>query len=305
MPKAEPGIRHHVTLTAALKEAREPVVLLTGRAALDADQAVEILEAGLDVILDRPDAINPAGLTRVADLLRRRDCLIVPVREDSTGSVAAALQNLLGKVAPVSHVSFIDRRPGSDLAGRDAEADYAQLTHFGLDNLESMRSLFNADPLRVMARCTRAPWSNTAPYTTTEVFLELAGNVHVQYFGSATSSRREQSLWIEGARGSLRCDGAVVWWRKRGWPRFAPWRWRPRAAVDAGRSFATAAHRSLTVSQELRAAGAAGAAARRAAFAPLALLEAVMRSNEEARVVEMDSLTLSGSSRAAAATVPA
>lgn len=303
--ETEPGIRHHATLVSALKEVRDPVVILTGRPAPDDAQAVEALEAGLDIILDTADTISLASLIKVADLAQRKNRIIVPNREDATGSIATALRSFLGKVSPISHVSFIDRRPWSDLTGSDEEVPYLQLTRFGLDNLESLRSLFNADPLRVMARCTRAPWSSAAQCTTTEVFLELEGNIHVQYFGSATSSQREQSLWIEGDRGSLRSDGAIVWWRKRGWPRFAPWRWRPRAADDATRSFARAANRSLALLQELRAAGAAGATARRVALAPLALLGAVIRSHEDCRVVEVADWTRSGPRHATTATARA
>ncbi len=301
-----PGIRAYTTLLSATKAVNEPVVILSGHAALaDGDQAAEALEAGLDIVLDRPDTINLAVLAKLAEVARQRNRLIVPAREDTTGPIATRLRSLLGKVGRISHVSYSDRRLWSDLDGNTADVPYLQLTRFGLDNLESLRSLFPGNPLRVMARCSRAPWSSAAPCTTTEVFLELEGNIHVQYFGSATSSRREQSLWIEGDRGSLRSDGAAVWWRKRGWPRFVPWRWRPRTTIDARRRFAQAANRSLALLQHVRAGGPAATAARHAAFSSLALLGAVIRSDEECRVVDVAGWTRSGSQRAATASAGA
>ena len=299
------GIRRHATLTRALQVVSEPVVILTGNAANGGLQAVEALEAGLDIILDRPDTVSLAALRRLASLALKKNRAIVLTREDATGSIASVLRSLRGKVGVISHVSYIDRRPWSDLGEGAADIPYLQLTRFGLDNLENLCSLFDADPLRVLARCSRPPWSNAAQCTTTEVFLELEGNIQVQYFGSATSSHREQSLWIEGDRGSLRSDGVAVLWRKRGWPKFVPWRWRPRATVDAKRRFAQAVSRSLTLLQQGRASGPRAGAANRTALSPLALLGSVIRSDEECRVVEVAAWTRSGPQDAAIATAGA
>jgi predicted dehydrogenase len=284
--KNEPGVRRHPTLSHALQAIREPMVIATGNAALDdGAQACEALAAGLDVILDRPDTLSLAALMKLAAVAQQAKSIVIPAREDTTGSITTALRSLVGKVGSVTHVSFIDRRPWSDVRGNVDGAPYLQLTRFGLDNLESVSRLFDADAVRVMARCTQAPWSTGVRCTTTEVFLELKGNIHVQYFGCATSSQREQSLWIESVRGSLRSDGTIVWWRKRGWPRFVPWRWRPRAADDAERRFSRSAHASLALLQQVRTSG--DAAAKRAAFSPLALLGAVIRSHEEGRAVDV------------------
>jgi hypothetical protein len=121
---------------------------------------------------------------------------------------------------------------------------------FGLARLENLCVLFGAQPVRVMARCGDA---------TSEVFLELAGNLQIQYFGALGASHDEHRLWVEGRRGSLRAEGAFLWWRKRGWPRFLPW--------------------GLLLGSQLNAGAGQDSALR----------EAILRSSEQGKVVELAS----------------
>ena len=152
------------------------------------------------------------------------------------------------RVGAITHVSCIDRRILAGAEGAAAGSPCRQLMGFGLAQLESLCTLFGAKPVRVMARCGEA---------TSEVFLELAGNLQIQYFGALGARHDEQSLWVEGQRGSLHAEGAVLWWRKRGWPKFLPWglQLRPRLNAGAGQNSA--------------------------------LREAILRSSEQGKVVEL------------------
>ena len=131
----------------------------------------------------------------------------------------------VSRVGAISHVSCIDRRVISGAGSAAAGMPCRQLISFGLARLENLCALVGAQPVRVMARCDE---------TTSEVFLELAGNLQIQYFGKLGASHDEQSLWVEGPRGSLRAAGAVLWWRKRGWPKFLPWGLQLRSHSNAG-----------------------------------------------------------------------
>src|SRR4051812_34673806 len=119
----------------------------------------------------------------------------------------------LSRVGAISHVSCIDRRLDRAPEG-GAKTSFSQLESFGLIKLQELCGLLEAQPVRVMARCSG---------TSSEVFLELTGNVQIQYSGMLGASHAEQSLWVEGPRGSVRAQGALIWWRKRGWPKFLPW----------------------------------------------------------------------------------
>ena len=154
----------------------------------------------------------------------------------------------LSRVGVIGHVSCIDRRVVSGARGAAAGMPFRQLTGFGLAQLEDLCVLLGAQPVRVMARCDEA---------TSEVFLELAGNLQIQYFGALDASHDEQSLWVEGSRGSLRSEGAVLWWRQRGWPVFVPW--------------------GLQLGSRLKSGEGQNSALR----------EAILRSSEQGKVVEL------------------
>ena len=288
-PDTEVGIevRRYSTLQSACKEIKPSVALLTGAAALDPRQAVEALEQGMDIILDRPETLDLVALMKLTDLARSRKRLVIVALEDAARVTASRLHRLLRNVGSISHVSYIDRRPRSDLGDGAANAPYAQLIRFGLDQLETLRSLFDASPVRVMARYTEPSSSSDVRGTTAELLLELERNIHVQYFGSTGASHREQSLWVEGKGGSLRSEGASVWWRKRGWPRFLLWRWWPGSSPDGRRRFADAARWTFDLIQQSAGGSASAEDARRAAAARLALLGAVMRSSQESRLVDV------------------
>ena len=64
----------------------------------------------------------------------------------------------------------------------------------------------------------------------------MASGVHVQYHGSLASDRDRHELWIDGERGALRTDGYLVWFRRKGWPRFAPVAVSFRGLADAASS---------------------------------------------------------------------
>jgi hypothetical protein len=282
---AKNAVRRYSTLQSACTEAKPTVALLTGAAALDGSKAIEALELGLNIILDRAEMLDLISLTKLGELARSKKRLVILAPEATGGRTARRLGRLVRNVDAISHVSYIDRRPRSDLGEISHGTRYAQLIRFGLDQIESLRSLFDARPVKVMARYTE-PQSTTDRGTTAELMLELERNIHVQYFGSTGASHREQSLWVEGKGGSLRSEGANVWWRKRGWPRFVLWRWWPSTSADGSR-LADAAKRTLDLLENSAGGGPAADEARRAANDRLALLGSVMRSNEESRVIDV------------------
>jgi hypothetical protein len=63
---------------------------------------------------------------------------------------------------------------------------------FGIHHFDSLRRVLGVNPVSLMARCSRAPWSAYRHGSTTEALLEMEHNIHVQYHGSLTSNRNEQ-----------------------------------------------------------------------------------------------------------------
>jgi hypothetical protein len=147
-------------------------------------------------------------------------------------------------VGAVTHVTCIERQ----VSALPREAPYGQLTQSGLRALEGLCRVLEARPVSVMARCTAS---------SSEVFVHLSNGAQMQYYGAVGAAADERSLWIEGPQGSLRSAGAFTWWRKRGWPKFLPWRF---SSSWAGHS--------------------------EAAEGPL--LEAIRRSNEQSTMVALN-----------------
>jgi predicted dehydrogenase len=138
-----------------------------------------------------------------------------------------------GKVGTLTHVSYIDRRARPAQSNFLSRVEYAQVLDVGTHHLDSLRSILDVNPVRVMARCSKAPWSQYLHGSTTEANLEMENNINVQYYGSLTSNRYESALWIEGDQGVLRADQRHVWWRKRGWRFFLPLRQHKIPSGDA------------------------------------------------------------------------
>jgi predicted dehydrogenase len=206
------GLTRYPTLDEALRHVEADAAILTGALAFEDGRAVEILEAGLGIILDRPPACSLPLLMRLARLSHEHDRSIVILRGEH-GTSDRTLRRLLGKVGTITDVSYRDQRPWR-IDGVAPDAPYAQLACAGLHHIESLSELLAAKPVRIAARCGGPAWRKDPRGATTEVFLELENNIHAQYFGSVASGRAERELWIEGSRGSLRSDGRVTWWRK-------------------------------------------------------------------------------------------
>jgi predicted dehydrogenase len=146
----------------------------------------------------------------------------VPSRRQA--NVEWTLQQCLrqGKIGALTHVSCIDRRLRPDTRDDLAGVEYAQLLNVAVHDFDSLRRIFDLQPVSVIARCTSPSWSPHRHGATTEAFVQLSGELHLHYYGSLASNRTEHSLWVEGQQGVLWTNRARVWYRKRGWPVFLP-----------------------------------------------------------------------------------
>lgn len=201
------------------------------------------------------------------------------------GQITARLLRA-GRIGTVTHVSCVDRRARAVESLGAGEIDYVQLLAYGADHLAWIRDLLGVDPVRIMARCGRAPWQSKPHGTLTEAFLEMASGVHVQYHGSLLANRDHHELWIDGERGVLRTDGRLVWFRKSGWPRFVPVAASRRRWADASSSpSARAAARRERLGAFER--GDTPAVSDDARW-PLAMADAVIRADRSGRPVAVD-----------------
>jgi predicted dehydrogenase len=219
-----PGIYCCASLSDALQHVKAEAVIITSPPAFHASQAIEALEAGLGVMLETPFATTLAEGVQIVRTARCTGQALMVAQNHRFARCEQTLRRLLhaGKVGTVTHVSCTDRRTCPPQRGVLAGAEYTQILNVGAHHFDSLRSMLGVNPVRVMARCGKAPWSEYRHGSTTEAFVEMEHNINVQYYGSLTSSRHEHALWIEGDQGVLWTDRRHIWWRQRGWRFFIP-----------------------------------------------------------------------------------
>jgi predicted dehydrogenase len=194
-----------------------------------------------------------------------------------------------GRIGTPTHVSCIDRRADPARSDGATNVDYAQVLALGADDLNRLRNILGRDPIRILARCTRAAWSTYRHGSTTEAFVEMTGGLHIHYYGSLTSNRSEHALWLEGDRGVLWTDRSLIWWRKRGWPVFVPLRSR---SVPGGERSAGSTEEAGRALERFRAAVQAGQSPSSTDHElwTLAIVEAAIRSDRTRTTVAVSDL---------------
>jgi predicted dehydrogenase len=218
----------------AFRDIAADAVIIASPPAMRASQAIEALEAGLTVMVEKPFATSLAEAAEVMKAARRAGRAMIVAPNYGHGRCDSTLRQLVreGRVGTVSHVSCIDRRSCPAQGNSLAQVGYAQVLDVGAHHFDTLRSILGVNPVSAMARCGKSPWSAHRHGSTTEALLEMEHNVHVHYHGSLTSNRDEHALWIEGDRGVLWTDRSRLWWRKRGWRFFLPIRARKFPAGD-------------------------------------------------------------------------
>ena len=206
------------TLASALGEVTASLAVVSGSDATR--HAIDALASGLSVIMDEPGRIGSSDLERLRELSQDGNVGISLVRRFPYSRCKQTLKRFVssGRLGALGHVSCIDHREfprQSNATGADSDST-VQLSLFACDSFEALRRILGVAPVNVTAR------SSSTEGTKTEAFLEMEKGIHIHYFGVVGAVANTRSLWLEGSEGSLRTDGAGVWWRKRGWRFFVP-----------------------------------------------------------------------------------
>lgn len=277
----------------ALKSTQADAAIIATPLPLRASHAILALEAGLSVMIEKPFAARVADAAKVLETARRTGRAVLVAQAKSLSRAEQTLKALVHerKVGSITHVSYIDRRsyaPGN--RSDEAPVKYSQLMDCGARHFDSLPEILDAGPVTIMARCSKAPWSEYPHGSTTEALLEMEHDIHVQYHASLTSNRSESSVWIEGNDGVVRTLGSHVWWRKRGWRFFAPIRPRRQPAAEALEYPPEGPEASLN---QLRAAVIDGRAPESSVnqnLRTVAMIEGAIVSHETGRVVHVGEL---------------
>jgi predicted dehydrogenase len=210
----------------ALRSVAADAALITSPPFLHAEHALQALETGLAVMVEKPFTCTVAEacqvVKRAKDLARpvmvAENFRFVPAER----TVRKLVQDNL--VGAISNVTFSDRRrmPSATQGPWMATMDYPQLQEIAVHHFDSLRSFFDRQPVHITARVWNPPTSDYRHGACTAALIEMTGGVHVQYMGTLTSHRFAYNLWIEGETGVIWTNRKFVLWRPRGkrffWP---------------------------------------------------------------------------------------
>ncbi len=226
--KRQPGQDHGNFLTdfaAALATARPDAVLIATPSALHAPHAIQALDAGLPVLLEKPLASSLADAVRIVERSRAAARPVMVAENYRFYRAERTLRQMLAAetAGRVHWVQCADRRDQpSHTQGPWVKAmEHPYLTEIAVHYFDSFRFLFGRRPVSMYVQSFKLPESGYEHETGATAVIELDG-LQIHYGGSMASSRYEFSLWIEGEKGDLWTDRNRVWWRARGSRFFRP-----------------------------------------------------------------------------------
>jgi predicted dehydrogenase len=221
--KARPGYEGGLffeRLDEALRAVQADFVLIATPSFLHAPQALEALDAGLAVLVEKPLGLTLQEATAV---MRRAHAAGRPVVVaenyrffQAERTLRAFLQS--GAAGRITSAVCIDRRDQSSRTQGSwvKSMPYPFLTEIGVHHFDSFRYLFGSQPASVRAMSFNPPGSDYDHEGGAHALLELEDGPGIQYSGAFVGSRYEYALFIEAENGDVRTDRIRVWWRPRG-----------------------------------------------------------------------------------------
>jgi predicted dehydrogenase len=227
--RRRPGQEHGNFLTSfedGLARARADAVLIASPTSLHAQHAIQALDAGLPVLVEKPLAASLADAVRVVAQSRAVSRPVMVAENYRFYQAERTLRQLLAseKAGRLHWAQCVDRRdqPANTQGPWVKAMDHPFLSEIAVHHFDSFRYLFDRRPASIFAASYNPPGSSYDKEATATAVIELDGGLPIQYGGSMLASRYEFQLWIEGERGDLWTDRKRVWWRARGGRFFLP-----------------------------------------------------------------------------------
>lgn len=227
--RALPGQDHgrfFTKLSDALTQAAADAVLIATPTFMHAQHAIEALDAGLAVLVEKPLAPGLADAVRVVERSRAVSRPVMVAENYRFFRAERTVRHMLASdaVGKVHWATCVDRRDQpSQTQGPWVKAmDHPFLTEIGVHHFDSFRYLFDRRPASVFALSYNPPGSDYENEAAAAAVIELEEGLPIQYGGTFAAARYEFALWIEGSKGDLWTDRKRVWWRPRGGRFFRP-----------------------------------------------------------------------------------
>ncbi|GAA4968926.1 Gfo/Idh/MocA family oxidoreductase [Kineococcus glutinatus] len=211
-----PDGRCLTSLAAALAAVPADGVLVTAPVGFHVPLALEALEAGLHVLVEKPFASGVAEARAAVE--RAEDLgLVLQVSQNYRAYPAPqAVRDLVaaGAVGDLSVVHVDFRRWANDApaaTNRHHTFSHPLLHDMAVHHFDLLRMVTGRDAVRVYAKVTDPPWSRFREEASAVLTIEMAGGLTASYRGSWVS-RGPQTAWdgewaLEGADGRITFTG--------------------------------------------------------------------------------------------------
>ena len=221
--RALPGQHHgHFfhTIEEALSRVEADAVLVASPSFLHARHAIQSLDAGLGVLVEKPLGLTLAEAVSVVERARDVSKPVMVAENFRFFPAERTVRALLDKgvAGRIASAICVDRRdqPSESLPGWVTGMEHPFLTEIAVHHFDSFRYYFGRVPVSVFARAYNPPGSSYQGCAAAEALIEFGAQFPVQYVGTMGSTRYEYELSVEGDLGDIRTDRKRVWWRPRG-----------------------------------------------------------------------------------------
>ena len=204
----------------ALTSVEADGVLVASPSGLHGEHSRMALKAGLAVMVEKPLAATFAEAVDIVKTAREVNLPIMVAENYRFFRAERTMRKLLddGKVGNIRSVSCVDRRdqPAVTQGAWVQKMPQPFLTEIAVHHFDSFRYLFNRRPKEVWAKSFNPPGSDYSQNGAVQAFLDMEGELTIQYSGSFVGSRYEYDLLVYGDAGELRTNRNTVWWRASG-----------------------------------------------------------------------------------------
>jgi predicted dehydrogenase len=279
-------------LRRALAETQADAVLVASPSFLHATQAIQALDAGLAVMVEKPLGID---LNEASDVVAKAKAVGRPLMVAENYRFFQAertVRRLLdqGIAGSISAAICIDRRdqPSSSQGPWVKNMEHPFLTEIAVHHFDSFRYLFNRRPTSIFAKAYNPTGSDYKQHAAVEALIEMDEGFPIQYTGTFVANRYEYSLWVEGESGDIWTDRKRVWWRAKGRRFFWPVK---LAAVPKGDDLPYPKAGTTSLLNQFHAAIDQGTVPETSGsdnLWTLAMLKGCMSSQQQARKVQID-----------------
>lgn len=288
---ADRDVDYFSDLGEALENADADAVLIATPSELHAAHAIQALEAGLAVMVEKPLATTVAEAAEVVEASRRLGRAVMVADNYRYWPAERTVRQLIqeGRVGTIDSVALIDRRdmPSETEGPWLASIEYPQLQEIAIHHFDSLRYLLDRNPTSLTVHTWNPPWSDYSHGANTEALIDFAG-IMVNYLGTMRSHTFSFALWVEGEMGTLWTNRKFVFWRPRSSRFFRPVRNVKVPAGDAQRYPKGGTTSLLNALRDATTRGIQPETSSRDSIWNVAMVEAGRISDQEKRNVQIE-----------------